>query len=215
MVQERQSASGRPLKVCRFAAVHSAAGETRLLGGALAFKQLPARVVRRLSVLEKGVISCLLGLGEDLGDTPIVLASRYGAMANTLGLLKAIGEGETMSPTAFSLSVHNAAVGVASQLAGNHGPHTAISAGADSFLYGVVECESLLANGAAQVVLLYSDCALPDEYAVFDDMRDDLQLALLLTEGGVGPVSATGGTDDAFNMLKALESGAEALNWTR
>ena len=204
---------GRCLAVDRMAAIQRDASTERLIGAAKPFKDLPTRVVRRFSRLEKGVISCLLGLGDDLADTPVVLTSRYGPMNNTLNLLKAIVEGETMSPTAFSLSVHNAAIGVASQLAGNRGAHTAIAAGPDSFRCGLIECEGLLASGQEQVSLLYSDCGLPEEYAFFGEDAFELQMALLLKDGGTTPVAVRGERDDAAMVLEAMEQGVQGLQW--
>ena len=205
--------AGRSLRINRVAALYRDEEGDRFIGTAKPFKELPSRVVRRLSLMEKGVISCLLGLGDDLADTPVVLTSRYGPMNNTLNLLTAICEDETMSPTAFSLSVHNAAIGVASQLAGNRGAHTAISAGPQSLLFGLVECEGMLAGGVQQVVLLYSDCRLPGAYAHFDDNAADLQMAFLLTLSDDKPGFPIDGATKAQDVLKAVENGEETLSW--
>ncbi len=182
---------------------------------------LPKRAVRRFSDLERGVISCLMGLNENLegglGNTPIVLASRYGAMTNTLELLRLINQEETLSPTAFSLSVHNAAVGVASQLTKNQGGHTAIAAGERSLHEGLTECYARLVDGQEQVVLIYSDCQLVKEYAHFGQVDVDVQFALLLDnppetlDQDIHQISLD--VQGAIDSLIGINAGAVNLQW--
>ncbi len=185
------------------------------------FTQLPKRAVRRLSDLERGVAACLMGLDESqengLGDSAIVLASRYGAMTNTLELLKFINQDEALSPTSFSLSVHNAAVGVASQLTKNHGGHTAIAAGERSLLEGLTECYARIKDGANSIVFMYSDCHLTQEYAEFGDTDKDVQFALLLEEVTIGESGPShqieGGSAGALSCLEAINDGVSEIQW--
>ncbi len=202
------------LRICKYAGLRRQGDDEQVLGAALARAELPARKLRRFSALEKGVVACVMGLG-DIGDTPLIYTSRYGAMDNTLGLLKDIIANETLSPTAFSLSVHNAAIGVASQMTQNRGAHTAVAAGVDSIRAGLVECMIRLAEGEDKVVLVYTDCQMSDEYAAFDAYTSDVQFACLLSLADCKPDQEL----DAMllarpgDFLDVLVSGAETLRW--
>lgn len=204
------------LKIDAFAGLRRRNGDVEIVGDALAISDLPARKVRRFSDLEKGVIACVMGLG-DIGDATLVFASRYGAMGNTLNLLKAIAEGETLSPTAFSLSVHNAAIGVASQMTSNRGAHTAVAAGPDTIAMALVECASRLHEGEERVVLVYTDCRLSGEYEPFNAYDDEIQFACVLSRAaGTDSTSAPPVEllSDPSALFDALSQNAEALAWT-
>lgn len=209
------------LEVSDFSGLVRQDGEVRTYGKLKPLKDLPKRAVRRLSNLERGVIACLMGLDEGqesgLGDIPIVLTSRYGAMSYTLGLLKDINANESLSPTAFSQSVHNAAVGVASQLTKNRGGHTAIAAGERSLLEGMTESYARLRDGEDQIILIFSECHLPDEYAHFENTEIDIQFAVLLklsAEQNAVLHEVLGNGEDALRCLNAINGGAKVLSWT-
>jgi len=204
------------LKITAFSGIHRIGEEESFYGSALPFGELPKRAVRRLSKLEKGVASCLLGLGDGVGDTPVVYASRYGAIANSLELLKTIVGGEAPSPTSFSLSVHNAAIGAASQLATNKGGHTAIAAGPRSLIAGAVEAWCRLDEGADRIILMFSDCKLPGEYTDFSGEPGDVQFALVVTKGDETAEDSTvieAGERVAERLLLAIDAGARSLTW--
>ena len=212
-----ENSSGMTLQIERYAGVLGQGDAQELIGGAITFKQLPSRQVRRLSAMEKGVIACLMGLGDDIKNTPIVFASRYGAMLHTLSLLKAIVEDETLSPTQFSLSVHNAAVGVASQLTQNRGGHTAVAAGDATLFAALIEAEALLESGNTQVIVLFSDHVLPGEYEEHAEDKNDIQFSLLLKreQSNAGRVTLSGDHNDPTKVLDALSNGVEAICWRR
>lgn len=212
------------LQIVDFSGLTRLDGEVTSFGTLKPFGELPKRDVRRLSVLERGVVACLMGLNErvenGLGDTPIVLASRYGAMTNTLELLKLINQNETLSPTAFSLSVHNAAVGIGSQLTTNRGGHTAIAAGRHTLAEGLTECYARLKDGAQVIVLMVSDCHLQDEYAVFGESEQDVQFALLLrlpdtdVEYASDQCHSIGdGMEGVLACLEAAANNSRCLTW--
>lgn len=207
------------LDVVKFAGILGQDEDTRLLGDALPLDQLPRRSTRRLTRLERGVVACLMGLDQacpnGLGDTTCVLASRYGPMNHTLSLLDGLLEGDLLSPTAFSLSVHNAALGAASQIISNHGGHTAVSAGEETLLAGLNECWSRLSDGLEQIVLVYSDLRLPDAYGAFDSAQLDVQFACLLRPGSDNRTSVTAhpGGNASRSLLEAFADGVKQVEW--
>lgn len=195
--------SGRHFHVSAFAGVERAETGFRFLGDALTFDDLPKRETRRLSDQERGVISCVLGLVGDAAQVPMVLGSRYGTFAHVVSLLKDIIGGEVVSPTRFSLSVHNAPVGIASQITGNHAGYTAVAAGRESLRACAMECLAQLSDGAGRLLLVFSDWRLPDEYAPFDEARDDIQFACMIEPAGTAVA-------DESPDLESLLSAADA-----
>ena len=155
------------LAVTGIAGIREQQGSIRHFGSALDGTLLPRAKLRRLSSYERNLIACLMGLGGRAQTETIVFASRYGNIAYMRMLLGQIIDNDLLSPTLFSLSVHNAAVGVCSQLTGNRSGHTAIAAGADSLAAGLIESASRLLAGEKEAILLYADAALPEEYSAF------------------------------------------------
>lgn len=106
-------------------------------------------------------------LGERTG-IPMVFASRHGELERTLGLLRELAAAGPLSPTAFSLSVHNAAAGVLSIARQDMAASTAIAAGEASFGQALIEAASRLAASPEKPVLMvYADDPIPAEYARF------------------------------------------------
>ncbi len=157
---------------------------------------LPANFRRRLSRVSKMALAvafrCLEEAGTDPAAVRSVFASRYGDVATTLGLLHDIVAGEPLSPTRFSLSVHNASSGLFTIAAKNHHPSTAVSGRRDTFMYGILEAAGMLRHTASPPVLVVmTDEPLPEMYAAFRD-GDEVAyaIALLLCDAEPGmPVS--------------------------
>lgn len=98
----------------------------------------------------------------------VVFASRQGDIACSLSLLRQLAQGEAMSPTAFSTSVHNA-IGALYSIASSHtGPYTAVAAGAETVEAAFTEALGLLADGEPDVLVVYYDEPMPPPYEVFD-----------------------------------------------
>ncbi|MBV1932778.1 MAG: beta-ketoacyl synthase chain length factor [Porticoccaceae bacterium] len=84
-------------------------------GGTPEVSDVPPMLRRRLSSLGKMALSVAFPLlrGSDI-EIPCVFSSRHGELERTVGLLKSLAAQEPLSPTHFSLSVHNAIGGVMS-----------------------------------------------------------------------------------------------------
>jgi hypothetical protein len=109
---------------------------------------------------------------EDVHESagiPVVMASRYGDAPRSLGLLAEHALGRGVSPTDFTLSVHNAIGAVYSIAHGDASNYTAISAGPASAGAGLVESIALLRSGAPEVILVCYDACLPTNHASFHD----------------------------------------------
>lgn len=106
-------------------------------------------------------------------DIPVVFASRHGECARSVELQMALAEAAPMSPTAFSLSVHNANAGLFSIARGSPANTVAIAAGQSTVEHAVIEACGLLADGAPQVLLVVADAPLPTMFADFADEHEE------------------------------------------
>lgn len=129
-----------------------------------------AMLRRRLSPLARATLAVgerLLPAGE---SAQVVYASRHGDMRRTVELLDAIVTDDPLSPTTFSLSVHNALLGLWGIVRQDRSPTLALAAGEASFAWGLVEGMSRSLDEPDQnVILLYADEPLPGPYAAFED----------------------------------------------
>ncbi len=178
---------------------------------------VPKGMRRKLSALDMGVARCVIGLGEGEPAEEIVFASRYGNMSVTLDLLNALVDRDLLSPARFSASVHNAAVGLATQLTANRRAHTAIAAGADTLAAGLTEAWTRLAGGEASVMLVYADMPLTTVYDAFDEGPRDTSvwLALRLSDprrGGDG-LALQPGRAGALELARQAAALTGRLAW--
>jgi hypothetical protein len=100
---------------------------------------------------------------------PMLFASRHGDVARSVALLKALAEGEPLSPTAFGLSVHNAIAAFHSIASGGRGNYLAVAGGRGTAEAACVEAAALLADGAPEVRVVCYEAPLPEEYAEYAD----------------------------------------------
>ncbi len=152
-------------------------------GEAPALPDLPALSRRRLSrparLSLQVALDCLNGERADY----IVWSSRHGDSAKTVEQLKDIAQGEPLSPTAFSTSVHNAPAGLYSILYADDTPSTSLSAGAESLSQAWWEAAALLHSGQASRVLLvcYDEPSVPPYKSYITQREHPFALALLLS----------------------------------
>ena len=95
--------------------------------------QLPSSLRRRVTPIGQAGFAAAHVLGADSRHARIVFCSRHGEFSRTLALLQALAADEPLSPADFSLSVHNALLGLLSIAWKNSAGHSSIAAGPDSF----------------------------------------------------------------------------------
>ena len=142
---------------------------------------IPASLRRRVSAIGRKALEAAWQILPQDGSPRLVLSSRHGEYQRTFGLLTSVAEDGTVSPAEFGLAVHHALAGLLSIATANHSGHTAISAGADSFGYGLLEAAACLDEDRAPVLLIHFDECLPQIYPPLSDGGDPpLALAVLL-----------------------------------
>ncbi len=149
-------------------------------------KQLAAGMRRRQGLFGRATVEVIATAGADCTSPSLILASRHGDLQRTLKMLADIAAGESPSPTDFSMSVHNAPLGIAAIQWSINTPHTAIAAGRDTLLAGLTEAiAQLQAEPGQPVLLVYTDLSLPALYADNDPPDPcNCALALLLAAPG-------------------------------
>lgn len=175
---------------------------------------LPAMQRRRLSALARMFLHVAWPLAEGQPDLPLVFVSRHGETPRTLSILQALAGDEPMSPTQFSLSVHNAVIGQWSILRGDGSEMTALAGQADGLEHALLEAASLLQEGAPAVLLVVVEDRPPALYAPYiDDVPCPYALALRLVPGTDWrlQLASAGGAPapwpHAFSLLHALLGG--------
>ncbi|AZC22189.1 beta-ketoacyl synthase chain length factor [Pseudomonas sessilinigenes] len=174
---------------------------------------LPAMQRRRLSRLARMAFSVGWPLAEGLEQLPLVFISRHGETPRTFEILSDLAAEQPLSPTQFSLSVHNAVIGLWSIMRGETSEMSALAAAGDGLEHGLLEAAALLAEGAPHVLLVIAEEQPPPVYADWiDDVPFPYALGLLLTPGDDWQLSL--GHHDgqlprapwphALNLLRAL-----------
>lgn len=156
-----------------------------------ALTTIPAMQKRRMSKLTRQAFHVALQTSPTI-QTPCIFASRHGDLHKTVELLKNIARQEDLSPTQFSLSVHNAISGLFSIYTANRQDSNAIAAGINSLHYAVLEGAARLATEPelSDILIVYADEPVPEPYSPYcNDPEKPVALALLLSSQSGEPVS--------------------------
>jgi hypothetical protein len=141
---------------------------------------------RRLSRLARMTLHVAQKCVGDRRSLRMVFASRHGELNPTMAMLRALAQNDTVSPAAFSLSVHNAAAGIFSIVRKNREAATAIAAGEETLGYALLEAACQFdQNPKAPVLVVYGDEPLPQEYGHFSSIPGHHHaIAVLFEETG-------------------------------
>lgn len=145
---------------------------------------LPAMQRRRLSRLARMAFSVGWPLADGRENLPLVFVSRHGETPRTYEILSDLATEQPLSPTQFSLSVHNAIIGLWSIMRGETSEMTALAAAGDGLEHGMLEAAALLHEGAPAVLLIITEEQPPAAYSQWiDDVPFPYAVGLLLTPG--------------------------------
>jgi Beta-ketoacyl synthase, N-terminal domain len=150
---------------------------------------VPKMLQRRLSPLARAVFNVAEQCTKGVNAPPVVFSSAHGEIGKSLAMLKTIQADEELSPTAFSLSVHNAIAGLYSIAYGNSQEITVIAPGLDGIAPAFIEAVGMLHEGTDEVMIILYDEPIADFYptAPFKlTMAFPCVLALRIALGGDG-----------------------------
>ncbi|MDB5767287.1 MAG: 3-oxoacyl-(acyl-carrier-protein) synthase [Collimonas fungivorans] len=140
--------------------------------GDAAVAAMPAMLRRRAGAMGKMALEAAYRCLDGKTGVPTVFCSRHGECARSIELLADLAQDQPLSPTSFSLSVHNAAAGLFSIARKDQASHTALAAGHSGVEHAVIEACGLLADGAPEVLLVVYDCQLPELFQEFQDCQE-------------------------------------------
>ncbi|WP_417779310.1 beta-ketoacyl synthase chain length factor [Stutzerimonas xanthomarina] len=145
---------------------------------------LPAMQRRRLSRLARMVFAVATPLATGRPPMPLVYASRHGETARTFAILSDLASDEPLSPTQFSLSVHNAIIGLWSIHQQDSSEMTALAAEGDGLEHALLEAALLLGEGVPEVLVVVAEDQPPTVYTPWiSDVSFPYAVALLLKPG--------------------------------
>lgn len=131
--------------------------------------RVPMMAARRLSQGCRMAVDAGLELASRSKPDAVIYSSRSGELEHNLRILDAVDSGNPCSPTDFSMSVHNCAVGNFTILSHLKIPAFSTSAGPDTFLEALAQACSLLLDGCSRVLLVDFDSAIPEFFATYAD----------------------------------------------
>lgn len=143
-------------------------GKHVLAGESPSVQDIPPMLRRRLSPLGKMALSVAWPLLSESAPRPSVFCSRHGELERTVGMLRGLAEREDLSPTHFSLSVHNAIGGVFSIARSDPSPITALAVPDEGLSQAILEARLILAEQQCDEALcVVYDAPLPEVYREF------------------------------------------------
>lgn len=185
-------------------------------------KQIPALLRRRFTTLGKYAAASTLNVLAENQKMPGIFASRHGDTGLTLSLLEEIAQDQPISPTGFSLAVHNAVAGIISIARKDKSPITAISAMNGLLLQTLFEAAAQLETHERVFCVVY-DIPLPALYRPYEISAPfPLALAFVVSRPSVSKANLTlkstmeAGSelstyDEIFEFIKLLIAGQGSL----
>ena len=188
----------------------------QLQGARAEAPRLPTLLRRRVSTIGQRAFESASG-ASGLETARFVFSSRHGEFSRTLSLLETLARKEPLSPADFSLSVHNALIGLLSIAVKNEAGHTAMSGSADSFGFALVEAAACLkARPEEPICLIYGDEPLSGIYrALGDPDETSLAVSLLLAPASGEAGDITVGFEPAVQRGSAPAASRQALEFVR
>lgn len=174
----------------------------------LNISDVPAMLRRRLSHLGKMSIACANDTEQSSPQRPAVFCSRHGELARSVNLLSNLAQGELLSPTHFSLSVHNAIGGMLSINKKDPSNITAIAAAENMVPTALLEASLIMQEQDCEEILcvIYDDL-MPEPYSSHSDLPDQAYaLALVLTNKPSELALDLAITKDAYNYTEGAQS---------
>ncbi|QAT87114.1 3-oxoacyl-ACP synthase [Corallococcus coralloides] len=128
---------------------------------------MPAMMRRRVDRLGRIALQAAYDAHVDAPDAPVIFASRHGDLGRSVELLTQLARSEPLSPTSFSLSVHNAIGALYSIARGDTSAYAAIAAGEETVEAAFTEARGLLSDGVPRVMVVVYDEPVPAPWEHF------------------------------------------------
>ena len=178
----------------------------------ISLKSIPPMIRRRFRVLGKSAVGAALPLVEDGESIPSIFSSRHGDTSLTISVLEDIAREAPISPTSFSLAVHNAISGLFSIARKDTSAITSLAPMDHLVFHTLCEAIGQLQSTEKLLCVIY-DAPLP-EFFRFYEAGDDFPyaVAMIISCSGTQAFELTSGDtpDKKFNFAEK-----EALSLVR
>lgn len=158
---------------------------------------IPMMTARRMSPASRLAVEISLDIMDHHCVDMAIFTSRHGELERTYKILQSLAEKGDISPTDFSMSVHNTAAGWVTIAGKKIFPVTSLAAGQDSFQQGLLDAIAALSTGAQHVLFVDFDGTIP---AVYTQNRPLLPapyaVAFLLAKGNQFAFERISGPDN-------------------
>jgi hypothetical protein len=155
-------------------------------GGSADVGFLPMMQSRRLSPLARAASAVAHHCRQKSGDMPSVFFSSHGESQYYLEMLHGIATRDDVSPSRFSLCVHNAIAGLSSFHSASFLPYVSLAGGTEGPFAAFLEAGGILLE-TPKVLVIWYEQPLPDAYrADLATSGTTWALAMVLTKAG-GP----------------------------
>lgn len=171
-------------------------------------KKIPMLTARRLTYGNRLSLEAALTLMQDFEPSALVFSSRHSELEHNFNILKALALKQDISPTEFTMSVHNSAIGNLSIFAKKAVVTTATAAGADTFLSLLLESYGLLHDGMEKVIAVDFDGAIPKFYQPYfkdNEPKYPHGVALVLEKGSNLIIDSENADNQEQDLPQALD----------
>jgi hypothetical protein len=153
-------------------------------GGSADVGFLPMMQSRRLSPLARAASAVAWHCRQNFGDMPSVFFSNHGESQYYFEMLHELAAGEDVSPSRFSLCVHNAIAGLSSFHSTSFQPYVSLAGGTEGMFAAFLEAGGILLE-TPKVLVVWYEQSLPDAYSPYlATSKTTWALAMVLTEAG-------------------------------
>lgn len=168
--------------------------------------KIPSSLKRRIGALGAHFFDTILKYTKN--DIAWVVSTRHGDSHRMIKMFDCLFLKKEISPTDFSLSVHNALIGQYSIFKKNTQNMTALSAGKNSFALGFFEAYVQAKTTKKTVGYVYYDAPLDSVYDTLNQ-TEEVYSSLLFSPLDKGPyfVDFNQGECDDFHSLNRFHSG--------
>lgn len=125
---------------------------------------LPALKRRRLKGATRLLIESLWDIHPNIASLPIIYASRNGESTRNIATWRDLLCEQSLSPTQFSLSVHNAVLGQISELFQSHHENHAIASYDANLEIAITEAYAQFQEGVKEILVIVMEEEIPKTY---------------------------------------------------
>lgn len=141
---------------------------------------------RRLSPLARAACAVAWHCRQQCGDMSSVFFSNHGESQYYFEMLQGMAESEEVSPSRFSLCVHNAIAGLSSFHSESHMPYVSLAGGTEGIFTAFLEAAGMLLETPKVLVVCYEQ-ALPEVYSPYCSISESTWALGMVLSSADGP----------------------------